>query len=304
VSPRSGTASGTAKARPRTTDQQVQSSGSIPAEKKALIAGAAADLDARDPEFIRRQLSGAWLLASTYFRAEVRGFERVPEDEPVLFVSNHSGGNMSPDSMVFMLAFCTYFGVERDVYALAHSMVTSWPVIGRLGRKWGVITAGREAAKAAFARGACVLVYPGGDVETHRPWAARHEIRFDGRKGFLKLAKEAKVPIVPVVASGGQQTFLPLTDGRWIAKTLRLDRLGRLKVLPISIALPWGINVGDLLGHLPLPVKIRMEVCEPIDTVKMFGTSGADSDEAFDYVTTKMQEVLTTLSAERVLPPA
>jgi 1-acyl-sn-glycerol-3-phosphate acyltransferase len=227
----------------------------------------------------------------------------VPEDEPVLFVSNHSGGNMTPDSMVFMLAFSTYFGVERDVYALAHSMVTSWPVLGRLGKKWGVITAGREAGKAALARGACVLVYPGGDVETHRPWTARHEIRFDGRKGFLTLAKEAGVPIVPVVASGGQQTFIPLTDGRWIARTLRLDKVGRLKVLPISIALPWGINVGDFMGHFPLPAKIRMEVCEPIDTVKMFGAAKADSNEAFDYVTTKMQEVLTALAAERVAPP-
>jgi hypothetical protein len=47
-----------------------------------------------------------------------------------------------------------------------------------------------------------------------------------------------------------------------------------------------------------------MEVCDPIDTVKMFGAAGADSNEAFDYVTTKMQEVLTALAAERVAPPS
>ena len=27
-------------------------------------------------------------------------------------------------------------------------------------------------------------------------------------------------------------------------------------VLPLSIALPWGLNVGDMLGHIPLPAKI------------------------------------------------
>jgi 1-acyl-sn-glycerol-3-phosphate acyltransferase len=275
----------------------------IPPEKKALIAGAAADLEGRDPEFIRSQLPGAWLLATLYFRAEVRGFERVPEDRPVLFVSNHSGGNMTPDSMVFMLAFNTYFGVERPVYALAHSLVTSWPVIGTLGRKWGVITAGHEAAEGALESGACVLVYPGGDVETHRPWTARHEIRFDGRKGFLELAKKAGVPLVPVVSAGGQDTFLPLTDGRRLAKALRLDRLARLKVVPVSLALPWGINIGDFLGHFPLPVKIRMEVLPPIDVAEMFGKDAA-SDRAYDYVTTRMQEALTALSAERVLPLA
>ena len=276
--------------------------GAIEPERKARIAGAIADLEERDPEFIRYQLPGMWLFSTIYFRAEVSGFDRIPEEGPVLFVGNHSGGNMTPDSMVFMLAFNTYFGVERPVYALAHSLVTSWPIIGKLAGKWGIITAGPKAARAALERGDCVLVYPGGDVETHRPWSARHEIRFDGRKGFLRIAKEAGVPIVPVVAVGGQDTYLPLTDGRGLAKLLRLDKLARLKVLPVSLALPWGINVGDFAGHLPFPAKIRMEVLDPIDVVERFGDD-ADSDEAYEYVTSRMQEALTALAAERVLPP-
>jgi 1-acyl-sn-glycerol-3-phosphate acyltransferase len=272
----------------------------IEAERRALIAGAGADLEKRDPEFIRYQLPGMWLLTTIYFRAEVSGFDKVPEEGPVLFVGNHSGGNMTPDSMVFMLAFNTYFGVERPVYALAHSLVTSWPIIGSLASKWGIITAGRKAARAALASGASVLVYPGGDVETHRPWTARHQIRFDGRKGFLEIAREANVPIVPVVSVGGQDTYLPLTDGRGLAKALRLDRLARLKVMPVSLALPWGLNVGDFLGHVPLPAKIRMEVLDPIDVDEKFGD---DLDAGYDYVTSRMQESLTALAAERVLPP-
>ena len=110
--------------------------------------------------------------------------------------------------------------MERPIYALAHSLVTSWPVVGSLGKRWGIITAGPKIAEAALASGASVLVYPGGDVETHRPWTARHEIRFDGRKGFLRLALASRVPIVPVVSSGGQDTFLPITDGRGIARAL------------------------------------------------------------------------------------
>ena len=223
----------------------------------------------------------------------------MPEEGPVLFVGNHSGGNMTPDSLVFMLAFNTYFDVERPIYALAHALVTSFPVIGQVGKRWGIITAGREVARATLATGASVLVYPGGDVEVHRPWTARNEIRFDGRKGFLTTAKEAGVPIVPVVSCGGQSTFFPITDGRRLAKTLRLDQLGRLKVLPISLALPWGLNVGDMAGHIPLPAKILQEVLAPIDLVQRFGRKGADSDEAYDYVTSLMQETLTALAAER-----
>jgi 1-acyl-sn-glycerol-3-phosphate acyltransferase len=243
-----------------------------------------------------------WLFATLYHRAEVRGFDRIPQDGPVLFVGNHSGGNMTPDSLVFMLAFNTYFGVERPVYALAHALVTAFPVVGTIGRKWGIITADPEIAKSALGRGACVLVYPGGDVETHRPWSARNEVRFDGRKGFLRLAHETGVPIVPVVSVGGQETFLPLTDGRRLAKALRLDKLARLKILPISLALPWGINVGDFFGHVPFPAKIMQEVLEPIDVRERFG-SRAVSDEAYEYVTGRMQEALTRLAAERSLPP-
>src|SRR5439155_6660666 len=146
----------------------------IEPQKKALIRGAGVDLAARDPEFIRRQLPLMWLLSTLYFRAEVRGMERVPEDGPVLFVGNHSGGNMSPDSMVFMLAFNTYFGMERPIFALAHSLVTTFPVVGRIGKKWGIVTAGPQAGEAILAAGADVLVYPGGDLETHRSWR-RHE---------------------------------------------------------------------------------------------------------------------------------
>jgi 1-acyl-sn-glycerol-3-phosphate acyltransferase len=274
----------------------------IEAERKSIIAGAAADMAERDPEFIRYQLPGMWLFSTIYFRAEVKGFDRIPEEGPVLFVGNHSGGNMTPDSMVFMLAFNTYFGVERPVYALAHSLVTSWPIIGKLASKWGIITAGPKAAKAALEMGNSVLVYPGGDVDTHRPWTARHEIRFDGRKGFLRLAKEAGVPLVPVVSVGGQDTYFPLSDGRKIAELLRLNRLARLKVMPVSLALPWGLNVGDFLGHIPLPAKIRMEVLEPIDIAGRFGDD-MDSDEAYDYVTGRMQESLSALAADRILPP-
>ena len=46
-----------------------------------------ADLDQRDPDYIRDQLPGLWLLASVYFRADVRGLDRIPAEGPVLLLS-------------------------------------------------------------------------------------------------------------------------------------------------------------------------------------------------------------------------
>src|SRR4051812_9765570 len=82
----------------------------------------AGDLDERDPDYIRDRLPLVWLLASLWFRAEARHLERIPREGPVLLVGNHSGGNVTPDTLVFTLAFTSYFGVERRFYQLAHNL--------------------------------------------------------------------------------------------------------------------------------------------------------------------------------------
>ena len=259
-----------------------------------------ADLDERDPDYIREALPGLWLAASLWFRGEVRGLGNIPENGPVLLVGNHSGGNMSPDSLVFTLAFSTYFGVERRFYQLAHNLVLSMPGLGFL-RRYGTVAASPENAERALSSGAAVLVYPGGDYEVHRPSWEANRIDFDGRRGFVRLALDHDVPIVPVVSIGGQETALFLSRGEGLSRLLMLDRLFRLKVLPISIAAPWGLNVGDMLGHVPLPAKITIEVLPAIDLREQFGAE-PDVDEIYEHVTTTMQETLDALAAERRLP--
>ena len=260
----------------------------------------AGDLDDRDPDFIREHLPLAWLLSSIWFRGEVRGMRRIPEHGPVLLVGNHSGGNLTPDTTIFTLAFCAYFGVERPFYQLAHNLVLASP-IGPFLRRFGTVAASHENAHKALSSGAAVLVYPGGDWEVHRPSWHRNEIDFAGRKGFIRLALDAGVPIVPVVSVGGQETALFLSHGEHLSKLLRLDKLFRLKVLPISISLPWIVNAGDMLGHIPLPAKITVEAMEPIDLRERFGPN-PDVDEVYDHITGLMQNRLDSLAAERRLP--
>jgi 1-acyl-sn-glycerol-3-phosphate acyltransferase len=259
-----------------------------------------ADLDERDPDYIRESLPRLWLLASLYFRGEVRGLGNIPENGPVLLVGNHSGGNLTPDTGVFALAFHAYFGVERRFHQLAHNLVLSMPGLGWL-RKYGTVAASQDNARKALRSGAAVLVYPGGDREVHRPSWQSDRVDFDNRKGYVRLALDEDVPIVPVVAIGGQETALFLSQGEWLARTLMLDRLFRLKVLPISLAAPWGLNVGDMLGHIPLPAKITIEVLPPIRLREEFGEH-PDVDEVHRHVTRLMQETLDALAAERRFP--
>src|SRR5215217_1523042 len=166
----------------------------LPGRLARAVAGAlqsripVADLDERDPDYIRESLPRLWLAASLYFRGEVRGLGNIPEEGPVLLVGNHSGGNLTPDTLVFTLAFSTYFGVERRFFQLAHNLVLAMPGLGWL-RKYGTVAATPQNAERALDGGAALLVYPGGDYEVHRPSWESSTVDFGGRKGFIRLAK-------------------------------------------------------------------------------------------------------------------
>ena len=287
-------AGGVAKAASKLAQELLEGAGD------RLRGRLSADLDDRDPDFIREKLPLAWLLSTLWFRGEVRNLGNIPEGKPVLLVGNHSGGNVTPDTLIFTLAFCTYFGVERPFYQLAHQLVLASPY-GQFVRKFGTVTASHENAERALEAGAALLVYPGGDWEVHRPSWKGNEVDFAGRKGFIKLALNAGVPIVPVVSVGGQETALFLSQGGGLSRLLRLDKLLRAKVVPISIALPWIVNVGDLLGHIPLPAKITIEVLPPIEIREEFGRD-PDLDEVYEHVIATMQDALGVMAAERRLP--
>jgi len=257
------------------------------------------DLDDWDPDYIRRVLPLMRRLVNTYFRGEVRGLENIPEDGPVLLVGNHSGGTLIADTFVFACAFYEHFGPDRRFHQLAHDMAARLPGLGI--RQWGTVAANHDNARKAFDLGAPVLVYPGGDHESFRPSWETDRIDFGGRKGFIKLALEQNVPIVPVVAIGGQETALFLGQGRKISRALRLENITRIKVFPVQLAPPFGVTLLDLPLRVPLPAKITVEVLPPVDLTERFGTE-PEPEEIYDDVTGDMQDALTGLSDERTVP--
>jgi 1-acyl-sn-glycerol-3-phosphate acyltransferase len=121
-----------------------------------------------------------------------------------------------------------------------------------------------------------------------------------GRQGFIRLALEKDVPIVPMVTLGGQETALFLSRGEGLARLLRLDTSMRLKSLPVMLSLPFGLQIGPL-PHIPLPAKVSMRFLEPIDVRERFGED-PDVDEAYDEIVASMQETLSALQRERRLP--
>lgn len=234
-----------------------------------------ASLDARDPEFIRKALPFLQPLFERYHQLEVTGFEHVPTG-PALVVGNHNGGIMSPDMFGLMVAFWRERGADEPAYGLMHDLPGRIPVLGATMARLGAVAAGHEVGQRLLARGAKVLVYPGGDLDAFKPWTRRHEVVFGERKGFIRLALRARVPIVPVVSVGAHEAWHVLTDGVDIARRLGLKELLRIEAVPIALALPWGLLVGPM-GYWPLPVRIRIRVLPPIAWPEL-GEDAADDD--------------------------
>lgn len=256
---------------------------------------------ARDPDYIRETLPALRVMSRVYFRADVAGLERIPESGPVLLIGNHSGGVVIADTFVFAQAFYDHFGADRHFNQLAHDLVLKVPGPRTLVQRYGTVPASPENMSRALHDDAALLVYPGGDEDTFRPSWEEGEIHFAHRTGFISLALEHDVPIVPVVSVGGQETALFLGGGERLAEALRLDRLARLKVLPVAIGPPFGVTVLDFPGRIPLPSKITVRVMPPIDLREELGPD-PDIEQAYRLVKTRMQRTLTRLSHERRIP--
>jgi 1-acyl-sn-glycerol-3-phosphate acyltransferase len=251
-----------------------------------------------DSRFIERFVSTVKPISKGWFRWEVRGLDQFPPAGGALVVSNHSGGMLTPDVLIYASAFYEKFGYERPLYTLGHDALFTGP-LGQFMHRLGVIRADRDTALRALRSGGVVLVFPGGVYDSYRPTVAENVIDFNGRTGYIRLALEAEVPIVPAVSIGGQESQFFLTRGTWLAKRLGLQRF-RSDILPVTFGVPFGLSVLVPM-NIPLPTKLVYRVLEPIDLKTLFD-EGADVESVDARIRSSMQSALEQLARERRLP--
>jgi len=246
-----------------------------------------------------RWLIGPW--ARLMHRPTVTGFESLPAEGAFLIVSNHSGGFAVSELMSLATLWLERFGRERRLAGLAHPFgFNLWPIAPML-RGLGAIPSTYEAAAGALAAGIAVIVFPGGDLEAGRPVWRAHRVDFGGRKGFLKIAREARVPIVPMGIRGSHFSVPIVWQSRsvlpWLAvlprvygiKRFPLTLLGigaavAIVLLTAGLAWPWRIALAWAFFLTPLqflpwvPSTIRMRIGTPIPPAELF--RDGDGDEA------------------------
>jgi 1-acyl-sn-glycerol-3-phosphate acyltransferase len=247
------------------------------------------------------------LLEKYYFRVEVDGWERVP-DETCLVIGVHSGGALTMDAWSLVNAWQKHFQGERFLHGTAHDVLMAAPGLGDYFRAVGVIAANRKSVGAALAQGEDVVVWPGGEVDAMRSWRKRDVATLGGRTGFVKQAIRSGVPILPVATVGGHDTVFVLNEGKWLAnaldKVLGLKKTLRGSNLPIISGFPFPLAVEVLPAHVPLPAKIRTELLDPIevDHDPDRVDDKAYVQKIYDQVEAEIQAGMDRLAAKRTLP--
>ncbi len=196
------------------------------------------------------------------------------------------------------MAMHDQFGVERPFYALAHDFLFEDPTLRRYAGRLGMLRAGHESAHHAFAAGGSVVVFPGSDLDTFRPFRDRNKIVLGGRKGFVKLALREGVPIVPVVTAGTHEQFIVLARGDRLAKLVHAHAWARTEVLPLVLAVPWGVTSG-FVPYLPLPAQTTVSFLPAMRWPDRDAADPAAVERCYEEVFAAMQHGLDEITRDR-----
>lgn len=248
-------------------------------------------------------------------RPRLTGSDNIPRDRAFLLVANHSGGMAVSEVLSLVLLYERHLK-HLPLAPMAHPFSFHlWPLTW--GMRWiGAIPSSYDSAKRALAEGCGVLVFPGGDYEVSRPVWQANRVDFNGRRGFLRIAREAGVPIVPMGIQGSHWSAPVLWRSTWLLpRLLVLPRIFGIKRFPLTLLgalgialvlllapahLGWPLSLGlawlwmvSLLPFAPwVPVSITMKVGPAIEPEQLFDGAPEELDRAYDTVVGTVQALV------------
>lgn len=177
-----------------------------------------------------------------YHRYSAVGLENIPDRGGVIIAINHSLASYD----AFLLGHAIYHHNGRIPIAMADRNFFRVPALGRVALAAGLHEGSPERGAALLSQGHMLVVAPGGTREALRPSSEKREIRWDRRKGFVRLAFEANVPIVLAAC--------PAADDIFEVKESRLTKLVYKRTrfpLPLTRG---GLKKVRLTHHIDPPV--------------------------------------------------
>jgi 1-acyl-sn-glycerol-3-phosphate acyltransferase len=226
----------------------------------------AADVDefGFDP-YVEQQARGPLeALVRRYFRVDLEGADRIPSEGRALFVANRAG-ILPWDALVLRTVVRMQRPELPPLRWLAEDDVIHYPFLGVLMNRLGAVRACPENAERLLRRDRLVAVFPEGAQGSSKTFDERYRLQRFGRGGYVRLALKLGTPIFPTAIVGAEETH-PL-----LGRSALLGKVFGVPSLPLTPTFPW---LGAV-GLLPMPVKWRVVIGEPID-LSPYGPKAAD----------------------------
>jgi 1-acyl-sn-glycerol-3-phosphate acyltransferase len=240
-----------------------------------------------DPEFLNKTAPLLEFLWSKYFRVSVTGMDNIPSDGSALLVANHSGG-LPYDGAMLIHATHHQHPAHRPLRPLVASFAfqSTWmrPVVARIGG----VRASMDNALTLCRSGQLLGVFPEGLRGVGKLYRERYRLTYFGRGGFVRLARTANVPIIPVAIVGAEETHPVLAKLTRVAKPLGLP------YIPITPTFPL---LGPF-GLLPVPTKWTIKIGEPMRLPPGAG-SREETLEMAETVRSKLDHMIAELLSAR-----
>lgn len=204
-------------------------------------------------------------IVRKYLRVEVEGAENIPKDGAALIIPNHSGFS-GFDAVVLGHEIHRMSG--RVPKVLTHALWFLTKATAIPAQKMGFIEATTKNGKMYLDRGDLVVLFPEGEHGNFKASNDRYTLQ-EFKRGFVRMALEKQVTIVPVVVLGAEETHINL-------KKLKLTRFLR------GIVLPMPLNI------IPLPAKWKIKFLEPITLP--YKPSAASRSDLVHEITLEIRE--------------
>jgi 1-acyl-sn-glycerol-3-phosphate acyltransferase len=204
-----------------------------------------------DPETLKRSAAlGRWFYKH-YFRVTTHGLGRLPTGR-VMVVANHSG-QLPVDALMVAMALLTDATPARIPRGMVDHWVPSLPFISDLFSRSGAVVGSPLNCLDLLRAEQCVMVFPEGTRGLGKPFSKRYQLQNFGT-GFMRLAIEAKTPIVPVAVIGAEEIY---------PGAFNIEPLAKLLGTPY-FPIPPLLGLLGPLGALPLPAQISLRFGEPM----------------------------------------
>lgn len=198
----------------------------------------------------------SWFYTN-YFNVHASGAEHIPEEGGALVIGNHSGG-IPVDAGMVLTSLIMELEPPRLGHAMVEKFVSRLPFLSHYYSRFGQFTGLPEHATRFLREGRVVVAFPEGVRGIGKLYSERYQLTRFGT-GFMRIALDAGVPIVPFAFIGGEEAYPVIS---------RMDGLGKMLGAPF-------IPVPRHLVPVPMPISCQIHYGEPM----RFEGDGSEADD-------------------------